>query len=230
MLVVGGIVVAEQETKKSNVKDKRDAATQPALRDELLARVKIDQEIRFKLIQWAQENKIDLSAKEEVLKLKSPVITEMVRIDQENRQWLKGVIEEHGWPGKSMVRTDGAHAAWLLVQHADDDRPFQKRCLALMQAANEGEVAGMDIGYLVDRVRVGEGKKQLYGTQVQQVDGRWVVRNVEDPEHLNQRRATLGMPSIEEYLKLVQQVYSQQAKPDPPKPDSQEPDSQEPDN
>jgi hypothetical protein len=46
--------------------------------------------------------------------------------DGENLPWLKGVIAAHGWPGASLVGTDGAHAAWLLAQHADADPAFQR--------------------------------------------------------------------------------------------------------
>ncbi|MDP6553103.1 MAG: hypothetical protein QGF59_18540 [Pirellulaceae bacterium] len=180
------------------------------LRVELLARMKIDQDARFKMIKWAQENDISLGSKSAVLNLSAPVITDLLKIDKENRKWLDEVIKEHGWPGRSLVGVDGSHAAWLLVQHADHDRQFQKRCLTLMQEAAEGEVASVDIAYLVDRVRVGEGKKQLYGTQTKQVDGRWIVQDVEDPDNLDTRRKKMGMPPIDQYLKLIEQVYSQQ--------------------
>jgi hypothetical protein len=39
-------------------------------------------------------------------------------VDAENLPWLKNLIHSRGWPGASLVGTDGAHAAWLLVQHA----------------------------------------------------------------------------------------------------------------
>src|SRR5258707_2573991 len=40
-------------------------------------------------------------------------------VDTENLPWLKQVIAEHGWPGRTLAGADGAHSAWLLVQHAD---------------------------------------------------------------------------------------------------------------
>ena len=192
--------------------DEAEQVTQPELRDALLARFKVDQEVRFRMIKWARENGVSLGAKEVVLKRNVPVITEMKRVDQENRKWLESIIRKHGWPGKTLVGVNGSHAAWLLVQHADRDRPFQKRCLKLMQESAKGEVSGMDIAYLVDRVRVGEGKQQLYGTQTKQVDSRWTVQDVEDPDNLDRRRAKMGMPPIREYLDLVERMYSQQKK------------------
>jgi hypothetical protein len=56
------------------------------------------------------------------------------------------VIEKHGWPGKSLVGADGAQAAWLLVQHADLDREFQRQCLPLLkEAAEKGEASKQNL-------------------------------------------------------------------------------------
>ena len=84
------------------------------LRAELLRRKEVDQEARHAL---------DVEA--------------MAAADGENLPWLRQVITDVGWPGKSLVGEDGAHAAWLLAQHADSDPAFQRRCLDLLTAAVE---------------------------------------------------------------------------------------------
>ncbi len=117
------------------------------------------------------------------------------------------MINEHGWPGKTLVGDDGASAAWLLVQHADRDRDFQKKCLALMQAMPPGEVRGENIAYLEDRVLVGQGQPQKYGTQTTEVDGRFVPAPIEDEAHVDERRQKLGLPPLAEYLKQIEAVY-----------------------
>jgi hypothetical protein len=38
------------------------------------------------------------------------------------------------------------------------------------------------------------------------------VQDVEDPDNLDARRKKMGMPPIDQYLKLIEQVYSQQKK------------------
>ena len=78
---------------------------------------------------------------------------------------MRTQIDEHGWLGKTLVGEDGAHHAWLLVQHADFDKDFQSSCLKLMSAQPKGEVSGVDIAYLTDRILVANGKPQKYGTQ-----------------------------------------------------------------
>jgi len=121
--------------------------------------------------------------------------------DRENLPWLRRVIAEHGWPGASMVGTDGAHAAWLLVQHASADRPFQRHCLDLMTAAVEaGEAAQRDLAYLTDRVLLAEGRQQEYGTQLTSRGGKWVPRNLRDLEGVDGRRAAVGLGPLADYL------------------------------
>ena len=171
----------------ANAQEQLEALTgetpaKPALRTELLTRMQRDQDVRKKGAESTEAK------------------SEWLRVDKENRIWLAKVIAEFGWPGKTLVGRDGAHAAWLLVQHASQDVPFQSRCLKLMQAAPEGEVAGRDVAYLVDRVRNGEGKRQLYGTQLKVVDGKLLLEEVEDAPNVNRRREELAMIPIEVYL------------------------------
>ena len=66
---------------------------------------------------------------------------------------------------------------------------------------------GENIAYLQDRVLVGEGKKQKYGTQTTEVDGAFRPSPIEDEEHVDERRKTLGMLPLAEYLKQVEAMY-----------------------
>lgn len=177
--------------------------TMPELREELLSRVEADQKARFKLIEAMKPK----TAGGQPGQPGPELMAELAKIDEENTAWLAGVIDEHGWPGKTEVSEDGAHSAWLLVQHADRNRNFQKKCLELMKAEPEGEVAGKDIAYLTDRVLCAEDKPQLYGTQLIQEGGKMVPRPIEDEEHVDERRAAVGLQPLAEYIKMVEQVY-----------------------
>lgn len=89
-----------------------------ALRAELLARRDADQEARLSLPRGhstADWNRV------------------VDPVDADNERWIRDVIARHGWPGSSLVGTDGAQAAWLLVQHAPLD--LQEQCLPLLTAA-----------------------------------------------------------------------------------------------
>lgn len=184
-----------------------NGVTKPHLREELLKRMERDQEVRRTLLDAAakQGQNVDDFLRENH---DTDVVLRLKHADSDNRSWLKAVVQEYGWPGKSLVGEDGAHAAWLIGQHANDDREFQENCLRCMNAIGPTEVAPEDIAYLTDRVRLAQGKGQLFGTQLDFANGKLVLKKVDDREGLNLRRQQIGMPSIESYLKHAEEVLS----------------------
>jgi hypothetical protein len=99
------------------------------------------------------------------------------------------------------------------VQHADANVLFQKRCLKLMEAAARGDVKPRHIAYLSDRVLVHEGKKQMYGTQLQEQGGGLRPLPIADEANVDQRRALAGMEPLAEYLKTSRQQNERLARP-----------------
>ncbi len=129
-------------------------------------------------------------------------------VDADNLAWLKNVVAEAGWPGQSMVGEDGAHAAWLLAQHADRDPAFQRKCLGLMtEAADRGEASRAELAYLTDRVLLAEGQPQEYGTQMTGRKEGWVPRRLRDPEHVDERRAAMSLGTMAEYIADMERAY-----------------------
>jgi hypothetical protein len=158
------------------------------LRAELLARRDEDQRIRRKAAESAPGPHMP----------SPPLLTEWQRIDQANTRWLAELTDRMGWPGRTLVGKDGAHAAWLLAQHSDAEH--QRRFLGLLRAVVAvGEASARDLAYLEDRVRVFSGQPQLYGTQFSYEQDGLKPHPVEDPEHLDQRRATVGLGPFAEY-------------------------------
>jgi hypothetical protein len=102
---------------------------------------------------------------------------------------------------------DGADAAWLLVQHADADAKFQRECLDLMARMPADQVSRTRLAYLTDRVLLAEGKKQVYGTQFQSVNGKWVPRELEDQAHVDERRSKVGLNTLAEYVRQLEAAY-----------------------
>ena len=160
-----------------------------SLKNELLTRSKSDQEMRSRAAKDGFES-WDPS------------------IDEDNTAYLRQVIIETGWPKISDVGEEGARAAWLLAQHADHNHIFQAHCLELMKALPKEEVITKDIAYLEDRVRVGRGEPQLYGTQFTQEDGRFEPRPIEDEENLEKRRAAMGLEPFAVNLQRIIDTYS----------------------
>jgi hypothetical protein len=201
LLVAAGAQPGRADEKPAD-KKAAPAVGDEKLRQELLRRMREDQDARKKLVQL-------MSAPKAPGKQPVPPEAKAVReIDQRNTAWLKEAVDRRGWPGKSLVGADGANAAWLLVQHADQDRAFQKRCLPLLAAAvKKGEATGAQLAYLTDRVRVGAGEKQVYGTQFRTVDGKLEPSPIEDEANVDRRRKEAGLPSLAEYRKQIEKAY-----------------------
>src|SRR5579885_312530 len=171
------------------------------LRAELVKRVDEDQKARKQLIDL-QARQVGKDA-EAVKKVIDAATREMQEIDARNTAWMREVVDKHGWPGKSLVGKDGAMKAWLLVQHADQDRGFQKRCLKLLAGAvKKGEASPEHLAYLTDRVRVADKEKQVYGTQFHEVGGKMEPYPIEDEANVDQRRKEVGLQPLAEYRKM----------------------------
>lgn len=143
------------------------------------------------------------------------LLAQMSVIDKKNTARMKEIIQQYGWPGFNIVGKDGALSAWLLVQHADHDREFQKKCLALLkEAADRGNAAKPHLALLTDRVLLAEGKKQLYGTQFEVKDGEFVPLPIEDEVNVDARRKEVGLDTLEEYKQQLKQFYQPSDKSD----------------
>src|SRR5688572_2145695 len=85
----------------------------------------------------------------------------MAEVHLHNAQRLEAIIARHGWPGKSLVGDDGAHAAWLVLQHAIGSPALQRNCLPLLkEAVSRGEMKAVDVAYLEDRICFFERRPQ----------------------------------------------------------------------
>ena len=135
------------------------------------------------------------------------LLRRMLQLDSLHTERLRGIVEAHGWPGKSTYGVDAAQAAFLIVQHSPS-HAFQKEMLALLRAAvAAGEAKSSDAAMLTDRVRSHEGRPQLYGTQFSIREGRLVPHPIEDPARLDERRARVGLAPMAEYVAQLRETY-----------------------
>ena len=171
----------------------------PGLATVLAKMVKVDQDLRMKMIDMMKGDK--------------PFDPQLMRsisaIDAENTGRLRTIVKTYGWPTIELVGQKGSGDAWLLVQHADQNPKFQRECLELMRPLVPiGQIDKRNFAYLTDRVLVAEGKKQLYGSQFQQEkDGRWKPKPIEDPDNVDKRRAEMGLEPLAEYAKVLESMY-----------------------
>jgi hypothetical protein len=186
--------------------DGKPPVKEPALRSELLKRVEQDQAIRNELISKGVKNP------------DKTILARMQAIDTANTERMRAIIRQYRWPGPELVGRDGAEAAFLLVQHAD--HAFQKEMLPLVEKAyRSGGLLGQSYALLLDRVRVGEGKPQVYGTQAKRFE-EWkgqepTLEPIEDEANVDKRRAQVGLPPLSEYREMLKRVYFPQSQSKP---------------
>ncbi|HET7064486.1 MAG TPA: DUF6624 domain-containing protein [Rudaea sp.] len=126
---------------------------------------------------------------------------EQEAIDGRNQLRLAAIVKEYGWPNFAWAGRDGILGAFLVVQHAELN--FQRSYLPLLrQAAANGNLSYGKLAYLEDRVRVREGRKQIYGTQLHSsAGGKQALDPIEDEANVDARRAKVGLEPLSEYLK-----------------------------
>jgi hypothetical protein len=122
---------------------------------------------------------------------------------------LTRIVDLYGWPTPELVGTDGAEAAWLVVQH---NPSLQRPMLAKMLALPPGSVSPSNLALLRDRVLTSEGKPQLYGTQIRLAaqGGASTFYPIADLAHLDERRAEAGLFPFDTYLCLLRGMYERE--------------------
>lgn len=130
-----------------------------------------------------------------------------VLVDERNRNRLKEIFSEYGFPTRELVGKDAMQGIFLMIQHSDGDKEWQKSQLPnIEKAVKNGDMDGQSYAYLYDRIQINSGEKQLYGTQFAKVDpiNKIVeLAETEDLENLDRRRMEIGMMPIEMYKEFM---------------------------
>jgi hypothetical protein len=116
----------------------------------------------------------------------------MLRADSVNILKVSKILNKYGWLGADIVGSTGSSALFLVVQHAS--LKIQEKYLPLLQdAVKKGNAPASDLALLTDRIAVRNGKKQIYGSQIQQspVTFTYSISPLEDPDHVDERRAKM---------------------------------------
>ncbi len=175
------------------------ADTLSPYRQELLQMLEQDQALRQELTRLVSSR--DTSAFRK-LSLR------MDSADRAHTARLKELIHTYGWPDVGRVGHGAATAAFTLVQHADADRAFQREYLAYLERAfAAGTVPGEAVALLTDRLLVGQGKPQTYGTQASIRDGKLAFYPIADSARVDERRAHMKMNSLAEYAQQLRAAY-----------------------
>ena len=117
--------------------------------------------------------------------------------DPRHADRLWAILDDYEtWPGLRLVGEDGERAAWLIVQLGDAD--LQRRALPHLEAAvDHGDAHPSHFACLLDRVRMSEGRPQVYGSQfVVHDDATLSPWPIDDPAQVDQRRFGVGLPPL----------------------------------
>ena len=111
------------------------------------------------------------------------------------------VLDSRGWLGSDIIGNLGNRTLFLAIQHSD--LKTQEKYLPLMrEAVQKGNASPSNFAYLVDRVALGQGKKQLYGSQLVRdlVTGEHYISPLDDPDNVDMRRTELGLGKLQDYV------------------------------
>lgn len=114
---------------------------------------------------------------------------------------VKKILDERGWLGADAIGYQGNSTLFLVIQHADIET--QEKYLPMMrEAVSKGNAEASSLALLEDRVALRKGEKQIYGSQVgrDQETGEYYVLPLIDPENVDQRRAEVGLGTIQDYI------------------------------
>lgn len=116
--------------------------------------------------------------------------------DHRNQELVISIIEKCGMPTLREVNQQQMNAIWLGLQHTE--HKYRVKYFPLIEeAVKNGDLSKQQYALMKDRILMGEGKPQIYGSQIK--NGK--LYDLEEPETVNQRRKEMGMEPIEDYLK-----------------------------
>jgi hypothetical protein len=167
----------------------------PDLRAELLQMEKVDQDARFKCSNGRSDEQIKCLA--EISK----------SIDEPNTKRITQIFDQIGFPNTTKVGKEGLEAYMTLLQHAPTDELRLRSLGPISKSFKNKEIPPMAYANFVDRLRLHQGKKQLYGSGFELKDDKLVMNPTEDVKNLEKRRAKIGLPPMAEYVKGLEEMY-----------------------
>ena len=125
-------------------------------------------------------------------------VADLEKINLENMKAFKKIYKDYGLITIKDFGAEASLAAFTIVQHsADSDITFMKKYLNDMEK-NINEINKSFTAYLKDKILLKEKKPQIYGTQIMEDGKPWEIL---DPDNVNERRAKVGLPPLEEYIR-----------------------------
>ncbi|MBJ7428141.1 MAG: hypothetical protein JHD28_04170 [Bacteroidia bacterium] len=143
----------------------------------------------------------------------------IIEKDSINLIKVKSILDKYGWLGADVVGMQGNSTLFLVIQHSN--QVTQEKYLPMMrEAVKNGKAQGSSLALLEDRVALGQGKRQIYGSQIGRDPETQIsyVLPLEDPDNVDKRRAEVGLEPLSDYVSRWQIQWDvEQYKKDLPK-------------
>ena len=157
------------------------------------------------IYQEDQKYRLQIDSIEKKFGWKSPEMQNLWKIinekDSINLIRVTKILDERGWLGADIVGRQGNSTLFLVIQHSD--LKIQEKYLPMMRdAVTNKKASSSSLALLEDRVALGQGKKQIYGSQIgrRPNGGEYYVLPLEDPDNVNKRRVDMNLGTIESYI------------------------------
>jgi len=128
-------------------------------------------------------------------------------VDKPHTKRLNEIFNTIGFPSVERVGKDGVDAYYLLLQHSNDIALKQKCVPGMKDAFEKKAISASDYSSFNDRLLINLGKPQVYGSNFDMKDGKLVMSPTVDVKNLDKRRKSIGLPTMDEYVKMLKEYY-----------------------
>jgi len=129
------------------------------------------------------------------------------KLYQDHALKLCELLKTNGWPTTASVDQDGVLAAFQILKSAGTFELQRDLLPVIVAVIKKDPIQKREFAGLYDRLRVGAGMKQLFGTQAVTMNGFLVLYPVEDPAKVDARRAEFGLAPLDMYIKSLERTY-----------------------
>jgi hypothetical protein len=139
------------------------------------------------------------------------MLAKLPATDQRLTQELEHIVHEKAWPTISLVGIEASNGAMLILTHSANHAWQRSLLPTLEQLAEADKIDASSLALVVDKQLIADGKLQRYGSQFKFINGKMAMYAVEDPSHLDERRAKALLPPLDVYKQILGQIYQLQA-------------------
>ncbi|CAM1349682.1 DUF6624 domain-containing protein [Tenacibaculum insulae] len=126
---------------------------------------------------------------------------EILHKDSINLLKVSKILDTRGWPSKNKIGARGTLTIFLVIQHGNQEVKL-KYLSMIQEALKKNWLPKRQYAMFYDRLVLGQGKKQLYGTQLamSKENKKPYVLPLDDARNVDKRRAEMGLNSMQENL------------------------------